>query len=505
MGRTYRLAQVAVTVLLCAGLLAGCAKKDSSQPGGPAIPGGIAPADSPAAAKEDPDVAAYFKKKGWLLMTDLRLSDLKPKVYLHVENREKPTEDTNLTSDDYREIAKSKSAQIVSLNKVKNTSDEGLKIIAGMPQLEGVIVGGEEVTDAGIKALAQCKSLDTVVLFGTKKVTDAGVKELAALPKLQALGLNFMTLDGSAFEAFAGSKTLQTVNLEYVDGLTDDGIKQLAKLPNLDELKIGKGFGESKMTAAGIRAIVAARLPAKFEFDKKLIDDDLLEALVKKGWLYGPTPAGTREKRPATAAEVQHIVLDGSKITDRGMQSILDCTNVASLHLQHTGITDETLKKLAALKKLDYLALDGAKVSGAGLSALAGLPLKHLALDQCQLTEDAFKAIGKITTLEELWLNETQMKPEWLKHIATLPKLKELGLRRGAFDDAAAKYMATLPSLENLTLNDTQLGDAGFQQLVKLPKLQSLLVDGTKVTKDVYVKAKKDHPKLRLYFYSYDQ
>jgi hypothetical protein len=46
------------------------------------------------------------------------------------------------------------------------------------------------------------------------------------------------------------------------------------------------------------------------------------------------------------------------------------------------------------------------------------LPLKHLALEYCQLSEDAFKAIGQIAALEELWLANAQMKPEWLKHIA---------------------------------------------------------------------------------------
>src|SRR5207248_4735475 len=139
---------------------------------------------------------------------------------------------------------------------------------AAIPQLEGIIVSGEDVTDAGVKALAGCKSLDNVALFGTKKVTDAGVKELAALPKLQALYLAFMPLTGSCFEAFAGSKTLTSLTLDYVEGFTDDGARHVAKLTNLTELKITGGFAERPLTAAGIKAIVDAHLPAKFEFDK---------------------------------------------------------------------------------------------------------------------------------------------------------------------------------------------------------------------------------------------
>jgi hypothetical protein len=458
-------------------------------------------ADTPA--KEDPEVAEYFKKKGWPLINDIRIADGKRFTWLSVENRDKPFEEVVLTADDYKMIAKSKTVQELNVRKVKNT-DDGLKAIAGIPQLEGIILGGDDVTDAGVKALAQCKSLERVTLV-TKKVTDAGVKELAALPKLRALYLGFMTITGSAFEAFAGSKTLEFITLEYVDGINDEGVKHLAKLPNLNELKIGKGFGEQMLTTEGIKAMVDIRVPAKFEFDRKLIDDSLFESLVSKGWLYGPTPKGASEKKPATPEDVKYIVLDDAKVTDKGLKSVLNCTNITSLHLQRTAVTDETLKNLFGFKKLNYLALEKTKVTGAGLDAISALPIKHIAMQECELSEDAFKAFGKMTALEELWLSDAKMKAEWLKHIATLAKLRDLNLMRADFDDAAVAHVAKLPELQSLTLNNTKLGDAGFLDLLKLPKLKFLYVDGTKVTKEVYQKAKKEHPKLSLYFFQYDK
>jgi Leucine-rich repeat (LRR) protein len=461
-------------------------------------------------ADEVPEVAAYFKKKGWSLARDTRISDFKPLTFLVVQDRAKPFDKIDLTADDYKMIARSKTVQALDLRWVKAT-DEGLKAVAGIPQLEAVIVAEELVTDAGIKALAGSKSLDNVTLIGTKKVTDAGVKELAALPNLKTLYLSMVTLTGSAFEAFAGSKTLESVTLEYVDGFTDAGAKNLAKLPNLNALKITTGFQGTALTTAGIKAIADAHLPAKFDFDKKLLDDDLLEALVAKGWLYGPSPPGAgaappwAEKKPATPEEVKVISLDNSRVTDRGLKSLLKCTNVTSLHLSRTGITDETLKQMTGFKKLNYVALDHTKATAAGVGAIAGLPIRHISLEGCELTEDSFRAFGKMATLEELWLADTKFNPAWIEHIAALPKLKDLNLRNAAFDDAAAKFVAKMPNIQNLTLNSTALGDAGFKVLVDLPKLRSLYVDGTKVTKEVYQKAKKEHPKLLLYFYSYDR
>jgi hypothetical protein len=514
---TRRVLRATSAFAVLAGVAIGCGKPENSPtPPAPsddakANPGGPNPKPNPGhplaglgktPSNEDPAVTAFLNQKGWKLYTDMRISDGKRLVYLTVEAKDKPFEKVAVTPDDYKMIAKSKTLQVLDLRNVECT-DEGLKAIEGIPQMEGILVNGEAVGDAGMKALAQAKGLENIALFGTKKVTDAGIKELASLPKLQTLYVAFTTLDGSGFEPFAGSKTLTSLTLDYIDGLTDDGAKHIGKIPNLNELKIGSGFGEKKLTAAGIRAIVESRLPAKFEFDKKLIDDDLLAALLAKKWF--PTGTGSGQKAPATPEEVRYITLDDSKVTDKGFAPLLNCTNVTSLHMRKTGITDETLTKLGAFKKLDYLSLEKTKIGAPGLEAVAGLPIKHLALEGCELTEDMFKAFGKMTTLEELWLSDAKMKAEWLKHIATLPKLRELNLLHADFDDAAVPSVVSLPSLTSLTLNRTNLGDPGFQELVKLPKLKSLYVDGTKVTKPVYQKAKKEHPKLTLFFYSYDQ
>jgi hypothetical protein len=503
--------RLGLAFVLLAGLVAGCSgKKEDPDPGKKPPQGFDSPRPNPfqelgKPINEVPEVSDYAKSKGWSLNRDLRLADGKSLVFLTVENKEKPFEDVAVTADDLKMIAKSKSVQVLNLVRAKNMTDDWIKLLAGMEQMEAIILGGDGITDAGMKNLAQLKSLDSVTL-STKSVTDAGIKELAALPKLQSLDLMFLTITGSCFEAFAGSKTLQAVRLEHVDGITDDGAKQLARVPNLNEVKISSGFGKSSLTAAGIKAIVDVRMPAKFEFDKKLIDDALLESLVAKGWLYGPSALGKDErKKPATAADVQEIVLDNSKVTDKGMQALLNCTNVRYVFLKETGITDETLKKLAAFPKLEYLSLEKTKVSAAGMEAVAGLPIKEIHLGGGELTEDHFKAFGKMASLEKLNLANAKMKADWLKHITKLPKLTQLYLLQADFDDAAAKLVSAMPELSDLTLNNTNLGDTGFQELLKLPKLKSLYVDGTKVTKEVYQKAKKDHPKVTLYFYRYDQ
>lgn len=67
-------------------------------------------------------------------------------------------------------------------------TDEGIKNIAKMTQLQKLELDGANITDAGLKHLSGMKNLTNLTLNGTK-VTDDGMEELKSLPKLQFLNL----------------------------------------------------------------------------------------------------------------------------------------------------------------------------------------------------------------------------------------------------------------------------------------------------------------------------
>ncbi len=144
------------------------------------------------------------------------------------------------------------------------------------------------------------------------------------------------------------------------------------------------------------------------------------------------------------------------------------------MHLQHTGVTDDVQENVRVQEVGLAKFLAETKVTAEGLEAIVALPITHLAMEGCVLSENEFKVFGKMTSLEELWLSETKMKAEWLKHVSGLPKLRDLDLRKADFDDAAAKHVSKMSSLKSLSVNYTDLGDTGFQELLKLPKLESL-------------------------------
>ena len=58
----------------------------------------------------------------------------------------------------------------------------------------------------------------------------------------------------------------------------------MSSLTGLKELELS----DVNMTPAGLKSIAEKHVPARFNFDRALIDDDCLKLLVAKGWLYRP-------------------------------------------------------------------------------------------------------------------------------------------------------------------------------------------------------------------------
>ncbi len=85
-------------------------------------------------------------------------------------------------------------------------TDAGLKDLAGLKQLQKLVLSGTSVTDAGMQELAGLKQLQKLELLNTE-VTDAGLKELAGLKQLHMLDLSSTKVTERRTE---GSRRTQT-------------------------------------------------------------------------------------------------------------------------------------------------------------------------------------------------------------------------------------------------------------------------------------------------------
>ncbi|MEM1108582.1 MAG: c-type cytochrome domain-containing protein [Planctomycetota bacterium] len=124
------------------------------------------------------------------------------------------------------------------------------------------------------------------------------------------------------------------------------------------------------------------------------------------------------------AANIVELNLANTKVTDQGLETVAQMTNLRRLWLNGTQVTDAGLSHLSRLRELRYLNLYGTVVTDAGLPSLAVLPhLSQLYLWQTQVSPEA------ATAFVESSVDRAQLEA-WRQEIAAKQKLiEEAGTR----------------------------------------------------------------------------
>lgn len=126
------------------------------------------------------------------------------------------------------------------------------------------------------------------------------------------------------------------------------------------------------------------------------------------------TDAGLDAVAPI-ADKIASLDIARSKVTDAGLAKVAAMKNLKELHLEGTTIGDAGLDHLKGLAELEYLNLYGTKVTDAGVAKLAGLgKLKALYLWQSGVTKAgvaALKAKLPKTHINNGWTAEDDAKP----------------------------------------------------------------------------------------------
>ena len=94
--------------------------------------------------------------------------------------------------------------------------------------------------------------------------------------------------------------------------------------------------------------------------------------------------------------QLEKLNLWAARVGDDGMQYVGQLTNLTRLNLDNVGfpsknilLTDDGVKHLATLKKLEWLHLGKTKITDASLEIVAGLPkLNELVITFCQNVTD---------------------------------------------------------------------------------------------------------------------
>jgi Leucine-rich repeat (LRR) protein len=198
--------------------------------------------------------------------------------------------------------------------------DRELAVVAGLPKLYNLMIGGRGITEAGLARIAESKSL------GCLGLADTSIADLRPLsPRLHAIS------------------TLWMENSH----LTDAGIEPLSREIRLTDLTIAG----SRMTDAGLDHLASLTSLWRLRLDRSAITD-----------------AGLARLKSLKSLET--LSLTETKLTDSSVETLAGFRTLRSLNVDRSGISPAGIERLKQ-------ALPKARISSAGI-----IPLGRAASDQ---------------------------------------------------------------------------------------------------------------------------
>ena len=213
--------------------------------------------------------------------------------------------------------------------------------------------------------------VNKINLSGSVADIDSAIQFVAELKDLRLLDVSQTAVGERGLQSVGKAKTLEILFMSTTT-VGDDGIKNLAELTNLTTLFAN----QTRVTDTA--AAQLAKLP-------KLNAVHLSET--------GLTDQGIAQ---LAALPLRNVAFSGNAITDRGMEALHGCTNIAVLRLSNTKVGDKGVVALRLLPKLQILDLNGTLVTDACLEALAARSsLKSLDLRMTAISEAGFHRLQK--------------------------------------------------------------------------------------------------------------
>jgi len=141
---------------------------------------------------------------------------------------------------------------------------------------------------------------------------------------------------------------------------------------------------------------------------------------------------------------------------------------VTAVKFIRRGDTNAELKYLKGLTELKTLDLNFSYVTDAGLKHLKGLTnLQTLYLSQTRVRNAGLEHLKGLTNLQTLYLIGTNVTNDGLVHLSGLTNLQTLFLSRTSITDAGLGHLKELTSLQDLRLDATDVTDEGAEELRK--------------------------------------
>ena len=271
--------------------------------------------------------------------------------------------------------------------------------------------GGEEsnATDENLRLIAQLPEVERVMVY-KGQITAGGLVSLAALPKLRYLQMYATDVPAAAFAILPKMTQLKSLSLGSYP-VTDEILGYAGQI---------KGLKTFDHTASAIT-------PAGFL--KFLNGVESLEQLT----LFGDYVDDACMKRVGQMKEMKRFWTNSRNITSAGWVHLAGLTKLEDLFLSETNFGDDDTRFLEQMKNLKSLGLNKTKISDAGMPWLAELTKLHdLGLDGTQITDKGMAALQGMTELVNLYVGMTDVTAQGLAMVPRKERMQMMRVGKGA-------------------------------------------------------------------------
>ncbi|XP_034023049.1 uncharacterized protein si:ch73-173p19.1 isoform X1 [Thalassophryne amazonica] len=286
--------------------------------------------------------------------------------------------------------------------------------------------------------------------------------------------------------AFTALKYLSLVHSPLI---TDFGLSVLSNLVKLQHLNLASC---SKLTDSCLQHVTGLRNLSFLSLDQtKVTDAGMMlylqsapSSLTQLSLNQTAVTEATLAVLPTCVPQLWLLSIKHTMITD--VSALSELTNLQTLYLDGTEVTEVSLEKLATHPALSSLSLAGIPVvdGNHALQIISDLKLTQLTLPgrHC-VTDSGLSFLSRLSLLSELDLKDyTQVTNQGVSQLSSLIRLKKLSLSNTQVTDAGLPPLRGLQELEELCLDRTAVTSRGAAELIVcLPHLQVLGLASTQV------------------------
>ncbi len=354
-------------------------------------------------------------------------------------------------------------------------TDADWETIVGVIREHGIVRvdANGQMTDAALERLSQLGQVTALDLSRCRRMTDEGLRHLARMPQLEELRLHDYpggTITDRGLEVLRHLPELRQFEMTWQRGISDTGAANLSVCDKIERVEL---FGSP--TGDGVIKALRGKFQLRHFTTGKLVTDAGLPLLhdfpVFKTWQGGEPEFDLMSFRSSP----NHLMVDGP-FTDAGVAGLAGLDGVFGLGFfwHVSALTAAGLRTLSRLPNLGFLGCQGELCNDAAMEQIASLPrLRMLMAQGTVASDDGFVSLSRSQTIEHIWGRECpNLHGRGFAALARMPALKGLAVSCKNVDDASLAALPEFPALTWLTPID--VSDEGFRHVGRCARLERL-------------------------------